>query len=357
MSVGGGGVSALFWVPPATAGTNAGWLEPGVLTVGTAGGGGTSIGGTVTGGTDTAVLFIHPNAVLAQDVANFSWDDTNFNLSIQASGGGQGIFQVGGKNALFRVPNALGDNWFEGEAGNLTTTGFNNFGTGTGCLFSITTGNGNTGIGASVMLLTTTGSSNLGIGTSALHSAVSPNNNVAIGNQCGQNLGGSSNQNTFIGDTAGAGITTGNSCTIIGRWIGPSPSAPESNIIGLADGSSPTSPQLDWNYTLGNIWSMQKSTTAQGLNVYNTTDNGHPPTNYERFCFDWTITSNVARIAMQSGGTGSQRIIAIDGFQKAGAPVAGDLPTSTWGLIHDTVGAATWLCYNDAGAIRKVQLV
>lgn len=49
--------------------------------VGTLGGGG-AIGGTITGGTTGSVLFIGAASVLAQDNANFFWDDANNRLGI-----------------------------------------------------------------------------------------------------------------------------------------------------------------------------------------------------------------------------------------------------------------------------------
>jgi hypothetical protein len=58
----------------------------------------------------------------------------------------------------------------------------------------------------------------------------------------------------------------------------------------------------------------------------------------------------------QKGGTGTARLIAIDGFQKAGAPAAGDLPSGTCAFIDDTTNNQTWLVFNKAGTIRKVQL-
>ena len=44
--------------------------------------GGAAIGGTVTGGTTGSVLFVDPTATLAQDNANFFWDNTNNRLGI-----------------------------------------------------------------------------------------------------------------------------------------------------------------------------------------------------------------------------------------------------------------------------------
>lgn len=41
-----------------------------------------TIGGPITGGTDGSVLFVHPTGVLAQDNANFNFNDTTFELTI-----------------------------------------------------------------------------------------------------------------------------------------------------------------------------------------------------------------------------------------------------------------------------------
>lgn len=96
------------------------------------------------------------------------------------------------------------------------------------------------------------------------------------------------------------------------------------------------------------------STNAQRHNIYNTYTNS---SNWERAGLDWQTTANTIRIRSEAAGTGTVRIIAIDGFQKAGAPAAGDLPSGSWGLIHDTSGATFNLCYNDAGTLKKVALV
>ena len=101
---------------------------------------------------------------------------------------------------------------------------------------------------------------------------------------------------------------------------------------------------------------MTNGTSGQGLHIYNTWDVNPAPTNYERAILDWNQTANIFRIGSQAGGTGTVRLIAIDGFQKAGAPAAADLPSGTCALINDTSGGQTWFCYNAAGTIRKVQL-
>lgn len=46
------------------------------------GGGSPTIGGPVVGGTDTAILFVHPSAILAQDATNLSFDATTHALTL-----------------------------------------------------------------------------------------------------------------------------------------------------------------------------------------------------------------------------------------------------------------------------------
>lgn len=404
----------------------------------------------------------------------FDWNITSnvLTIGVPASGaGGTGTARdirlySAGIPALYRVPNAGGDNWFENGAGNFTLTGDSNFGTGGrtafsgGALSSLTTGSNNTAMGSSAGARITTGSGNTAVGTQALLNCSTGNDNFALGENAllnitttnenfaiGSNtlasgtvisgnvaigstalftlgntatldsgnvaIGGSTlnllstgSNNTGIGATAGlnlatgssntligfqallhatsatsnvmignstfqngtsgdfnvmvgygtgSNITSGSQNTILGRWYGPSSAI--SNKIIITDGSNGTAPQLDWKYTTSNVWSFQNLTTASGLHVYNITDSGAPPTNYERLCLDWNLTSNTARIASQAGGTGTVRIIAIDGFSKAGAPANTDLPSGTWALIDDTSGGNTWLVFNKAGTIRKVQLV
>jgi hypothetical protein len=101
------------------------------------------------------------------------------------------------------------------------------------------------------------------------------------------------------------------------------------------------------------ILGQNSSTVPTLLRMYNTYTDA---SNYERGGFDWKTTANVFRIRSENLGTGTNRIIAIDGFAKAGAAVAGDLPAGSWGLVHDTSGATTKLCYNDGGTLRTVAL-
>lgn len=105
------------------------------------------------------------------------------------------------------------------------------------------------------------------------------------------------------------------------------------------------------------VLALRTSTTAHSLRVYNTADSGLAlPTNYEWGGLDWTTTANTFRIRSVAAGTGTNRIIAIDGFDKAGAAANTDLPSGTWALIHDTSGATFKLVYNASGTLKTVAL-
>src|SRR5258707_4675150 len=104
----------------------------------------------LSGATAGSVLFVGAGSVLAQDNANFFWDDTNFNLKIG------GAYHINTKIAVYVVPNGSGDNWFEGDAGNTSVTGYSNFGTGPNALSALTSGVQNSAIGVDALRLCTT---------------------------------------------------------------------------------------------------------------------------------------------------------------------------------------------------------
>jgi hypothetical protein len=243
-----------------------------------------------------------------------------------------------------------------------------------GGLGSPTDGNFNVAIGNNTMSKLGTGvgsaSANVALGASCGIALLAGLNNVLIGQGA---LGGGSgtlaggNNNIFIGFNAGTNLTTGvNQFMSIGGWSlsNVATVGRVSQIIALSFGASSGGgscnyPLLDFGFSATNTWSFNSDLDDHGnpigIHVYKTQD-AAPPTNYERAILDWNATANIFRIGSQAGGTGTVRLIAIDGFQKAGAPAAGDLPSGTCALINDTSGGQTWLCYNAAGTIRKVQL-
>jgi hypothetical protein len=306
----------------------------------------------------------------------------------------------------------------DGTLANLTNGNLNTA-VGSQALNALTTGSNNVAIGTNTLLYLTTGSSNFAFGYKAMQNSQLDGDNVAIGNSamvgCGASGagGGGNTQNIAIGIGALAGSPTpqnnvvigGNSLgaqgtavgnttigtgsghfmgldgsavyynTLIGNgaaknltsgcqgntWIGSfaGPSSPLDAKIVLSDGFSANAyNMLDYGITGVNTWSFSYNFfgSPAGVHIYNLQDALGVATNYERAILDWKPTANVFRIGSQAGGTGTVRLIAIDGFQKAGAPAASDLPSGTCALINDTSGGATWLCYNAAGTIRKVQL-
>jgi hypothetical protein len=193
------------------------------------------------------------------------------------------------------------------------------------------------GVGSSTTVV-----SNTIIGTQAgagfiTGSAIS--NNILIGYQCGLNLtnsGSPVNYNTFIGGYRGPVGAPGNS-------------------IAISDGQPYF--LMDCHLSKYGTFSFSSGSQAVSLHVYNSVDvMGGPITNYERGGFDWLQTANVFRLLSQAGGTGTIRLIAYDAFSKAGAPAATDLPAGTCAFIDDTTNNQTWLVFNKAGTVRKVQL-
>jgi len=345
------------------------------------------------------------------------------------SAGGTGIlrdtrFYTAGKLAIYRVANGSGDNWFEGNAGNFTATGYQNMATGDLALSSLTTGyqncavgngagrhltdgyqnfifgtsaltssqsdsdntaigvlalyslgNGGAGSGGNVQNVALgfaalsqieQGAGNIAMGFNSLGNVIAPtvaNGNVVIGATAGNNIGGggggSVNYNTLIGYKAGQNLTgASGGNTWIGGFLGPS--SPVGNTIALSTNSGAGSlTLLDYHLTTGYTWSFNQAsnTVPAAVHIYNSQDSLGVANNYERAIFDWNVTSNVFVIGTQKGGTGVIRLIAIHGFAKAGAPAAGDLPSGSFAMIDDTSAGQTWLCFNKAGTIRKVQLI
>jgi hypothetical protein len=398
-----------------------------------------SIGGDVIGGTPKSVLFIDSMTKLGQDNPHFTFDPvTNYlNVGVLAD---TGRYYLNGVPAIYLIGNASGNNWFEGNAGNSTLTGYSNFGTGDLVLSALTSGYDNTGVGTGALQYVSSGYGNVGLGTGALGSVTTGQFNVALGNKTLNHIttevfnvalgnqalfalgvgGGVNNANTaigayalqninsmtgstgigyqaayvltsnsgdgdtfigsnsaqslstsgggniFIGVTSAANVTGSTRSTVIGDWRGPSSTLQDCIIFGSTLDNAGNTCALDCNYTTPGgsgvswIWSFTNKggfyPAPPGIHIYNSIDKSPSPVNYERAILDWSVTANVFRIGSQAGGTGTVRLIAIDGFQKAGAPAAADLPAGTCAFIDDTTNNQTWLVFNKAGTIRKVQL-
>jgi hypothetical protein len=254
---------------------------------------------------------------------------------------------------------------------------------GSGALGQAGTNNRNTAIGALALIGLNSaygaGDNNVAIGRQTMNQMQTGSNCVALGFGAGggittgaadcmmigrsTGMGSSGSWNVMLGSLCGSGLT-GN-CNF-NTWIGPGQSGFNNlnDTFAIWDARGQTNPILDCGITTstgytGWIWTFAThfDNLPVGLYIYKTMDVAtFPPTNYERGILDWYTTANVFRLGSQAGGTGTVRLIAIDGFQKAGAPAAGDLPSGSFALINDTSGGQTWLAYNAAGTIRKVQL-
>lgn len=329
--------------------------------------------------TSGSIVFVDPSGNYAQDNSSLAWDDTNNAL------------KLGGSNAVFKVASGGGDNWFLGGAGNFTLSGSGgagNIGIGQIALQSLTSGSFNFALGSFTLQDLETGDNNVGIGTQCMSLNVAGSRNVAIGRASldeqfnsdaigiGDNALGNYDglASIGIGTNAAFNMTTGTKNIFIGYQCGSATSGPVdrnvwlggysgftgtlSDTIVFANGDGTKMP-ANFNLTTSNVWSFANYTTAVGLHIYNTSDHvrGIGLTDWERAIVDWRTTSNVFRIGTQAGGAGVVRLTAIDGFAKAGAPAASDLPAGSFALIDDTSADQTWLVFNKAGTIRKVQLV
>ena len=105
-------------------------------------GGALAIGSPITSATAGSVLFAGSCWCAGAGQHQLLLDDALNDLHIG------GTYYIGGvARAVYRVHNSSGDNWFEGDAGNLSTTGYNNFGTGFTSLLNVTTGYENVALG------------------------------------------------------------------------------------------------------------------------------------------------------------------------------------------------------------------
>ena len=157
--------------------------------------GGVTIGGNVTGGTVGSILFAGASNVVAQDNANFFYDQSNHRLGLGTTSPAQqlsltnslglvdtttattGVIFKGTNRFMhnYQATGTTGANFFAGvNAGNFALSG-----TGTQA-------SNNTGVGQNALAALTTGSNNSALGSNALVSVNTGSNNVALGNNAGR---------------------------------------------------------------------------------------------------------------------------------------------------------------------------
>src|SRR5712692_3068890 len=173
------------------------------------------------------------NAIVKRDASgNFSAGTITLggNLALPlTSSASVGVITFGGTRFLHNAGSP--DNTFVGlAAANMSVSGAGNTGVGSGALFHHQTGNSNTALGNNVLYSNTTGDSNTAsgvnalffntgggfntaIGLNALYSNTAGNYNVAVGRDAGYtgtpaNANTTGSQNTFIGYSAGPGMST-----------------------------------------------------------------------------------------------------------------------------------------------------
>jgi len=352
------GLPGLYVIPNATSGNN--WFEGNAGNSTLTGGGNLGTGDTVLSSltTGTGNMGVGGSAAgFAATLASATTATNNTGIGLSAlsalSTGGDNVGL--GFRALSTAVNqnsnvAIGAHTLE------QATSDNNVALGTRAGATLTTGYSNLMIGTDAGAHATTGIGNvvLGVNGNNLSLKNSASQNTIIGTAAGADSDG--NYNTYIGYAAGSNLTGGtcNYNTIIGSW--PGRIGVMSGMIGINGGPN-NRLMLDYNYVTASTWSFHGDSPATtALHVYNTLDSVDTPTNWERGILDWNLTANIFRIGSQAGGTGTIRLIAIDAFSKAGAPAAGDLPAGTCAFIDDTTNNQTWLVFNKAGTIRKVQL-
>ena len=200
------------------------------------------IGQPVGASSPGSILFVDSGLNLAQDSANFFWDDANNDLHIG------GKYYIAATRALYYVPGTPENNWFEGNSGSASVTGYGNFGTGDLALASVTSGYNNVAMGSSAARLLTDGFQNISIGSFSLNQTSSDRYNVAIGMGAMEHLGylgvgGGFNQlNIAIGFAALNQAEQADENVVLGAnavsYIAPPATASRNVIIGAQAGAS-----------------------------------------------------------------------------------------------------------------------
>ena len=159
-------------------------------------------GGGTPAGSNTQIQYNNGGAFGGD--SGLTWSSSTKILNLQ----GSGAYKYDGVNAI--IASTTLDNWFFGNAGNLTMTGDFNTGIGGEVLLNNTTGYENTGIGDSVLFYNTTGYENTGIGDSAGRYANVGNNitsthSLYLGSYTKALISGDTNEIVIGASSTGAG--------------------------------------------------------------------------------------------------------------------------------------------------------
>jgi hypothetical protein len=226
------------------------------------GGGGMAIGGSVTSATAGSILFADGSGQLAQDNANFFWDDSVDRLGLGTASPNQqleltgsmrlpvtisattGVIYKGANRFIhdFAASGTGGQNTFVGvNAGSLTLTGSD----------SGSEGSYNVAFGNSALSALSTGAYNVAIGREALRDNQSGSNSIAIGSAA--LLVSTASDNLAIGYNALSSNTTGSSNTGIGSEALRYNSTGQYNVaFGYRSGRSASGYNIYYNTLIGN---------------------------------------------------------------------------------------------------------
>jgi len=193
------------------------------------GGGLVSLGGATSLSLDTTKVpqLGTPNTFAGtQTISTGDLSLSNGNLDLPATTGAtSGVITLGGtrfiQDCCFSSQAGGNTNMFIGlSAGNLTTTGAYNTGSGAYSLFSNTGGSNNTASGYVALPFNTTGNGNTANGYEALYSITTGSDNTAVGYEAGFNsplgIPTTSSNSTFVGAYAAATVDKLTNATAIG---------------------------------------------------------------------------------------------------------------------------------------------
>lgn len=129
------------------------------------------------------------------------------------------------------------------------------------------------------------------------------------------------------------------------------------NVKGFTFSSNPRTvgPDVVFSREEAQTLGISNGVNATKLSVYGTITS---TTDFERVSLDpGKTTANVHRLMAEKGSVGGAlRPIAVDGYAKAGAMVAADIPAGSFALFKDTAGGGVVLGYNDGGILKTVTL-